>query len=362
MFGNARPLGASAGYGISVEHDGLGAAMYESWCEYHDIRGRAEVAMVGAYENYIMNTSQTEEQKVALFEGVVGDIWEKIKAFFKKIAEKIKSWWNAAVKFFQSHFQSDEEFLKKYKDEITAKDISKFTCSMYPWPKMTGGLGSLKEIASGVQKSIDAGEKYFKDISESKEVNKENISDKIKEAKKIIDSESYKAAKESAPVDAKGGMGKFKTALTESYRGKSKKEKKGLSGLLSVSTMISIIEDGKDVISDLKEAADTVAEAADGFADKVDAAVKARPGGDEGEAKGENTRIVNGAVEVAKYSLSYATAELEVMKSLASECMSECRSVLGAILRYSEPSKESSGYTWGANNKTSLMDAFSAGF
>ena len=360
LFG-AQPIGSTSIGSVTVEHDGLEEAMYESWCEYEDLRGKSEIALCNVYENYIMNTSQSTEQKTALFEGVLGDIWKNVKEFFKKIAAKIKSWFNSLVKWFQSHFQSDEEFLKKYKDELTTKDTSKFAYSGYYWPAFKGGPSgaSLEPL---VNKVITAGKNSFQSIM--KLGPDADVDAKVKEAKKEIDSKAIREAKglKQGEDGGKGGLGKYKEAVKKNLRGKKFENKKGLPGL-SVDEMISVIENGEEYIGEIKDMADKISDAADDYADKFDTYVKDAGGGENAssEEKSKARTKVTKATEVAKYSLSYGTALADVSASLMKECMAECRSVLGAILRYNdkEDTKESfSGYN--QSNTVGLMEKFAS--
>ena len=83
----------------------------------------------------------------ALNEARVGDIFEKIKAFIKKIWEKIKGIFQNFIKRLDTVIIRDnKELVKKYQKEVYAKNRSKMK---YKWCDPTGKLDGLKDLISG---------------------------------------------------------------------------------------------------------------------------------------------------------------------------------------------------------------------
>ena len=356
MFFKQKPIAAAVSESVNVEHDGLMEAIHESMCDYeYEIAGKLPVAMSNVYEMYICDTTKTEDQKLALMEGVMADAWEKIKAFFKKIAEKLKSWWNSAVKYFQTIFSSNKKFLEKFKDEITGKDTAKFKFTGYTYE----GHAKLNDVEKTVQGWIGSAKSNFQALSNLDSTKYDEYKDKCKKAKADMDSAAMKFAKEGG--DSKSGnVSKFKAGIIKTVRGGSeKKEIVGFKKGLSLNEMISMMESGGDKIDNLKELATSVSDAADEYADLVDIAKSKLDKSLSGTEKSHASSIISAAADVAKYSLSYGTAACDAAKSLTSEIISHSSSVCRSLARFT-PAKESYGPQIG--NKTSLLEAFSAGF
>lgn len=353
MFFNNRPIG-SASSSVEVEHDGLALAMHESFCDFEaDIKGAIPKALSNVYEMYITDTTHTVEQKTAVLEGVMGDAWEKIKAFFKKIAEKLKSWWNAALKYFQTIFSSNKSFLEKFKEDISGKDGSKFSYTGYTYDSKKSG-----EVMKKVNTAVKDAEGVFDRLSKLTDSEAEKVDENVKNEKKSIDKTWLGLIKDNVES---GNVSKFKEALKKDWRGsKDKQEIKGFKKGLSVSEMITLMEDGGDMVTNLKETADNIASASEDYADKVDSMVgKFRASEEDATKRANYSKIVTGASTVAKYTLSYATAALDVMKSETQEMISQSSSVLRSFARY-KPAKES--YAPSTGNHTSLLETYAAGF
>lgn len=354
FMGGARPI--NGGYSREeVPHDGLALAMHESFCDWEDYLGKSEIMIANMYENWIMDTQHSAEQKQAMYEGVLGDAWEKIKSFFRKIGEKIKSWFNAAVKYFQTMFSSNKAFLDKFKDEIETKDDSKFEFKAHKWDWAAGSKAKgnsadvIKDAKEGFTKAVELIKKGAGISNEA-----DNISSWVKERKKQIDEKMYSGIGK----EGSGGMSKYKTALTKQINGGEAKDCKGFgSKSLALSEMIDMVENGSDKLSEIKDFASDISDATSDYADDVEKIVSEQTK-DDATDKSKWNKAVNGAADVAKYALSYATAAADVYKSELSTCISECSSILRSFARYSV--KESgSGYRQ-RKGDVSLMEAWTS--
>ena len=363
MFFKQRPISESCNDGIeTVEHDGLALAIHESMCEYEtEISAKLPVAISNVYEMYICDTSRTTEQKVALLEGVLGDAWEKIKAFFKKIAAKLKSWWNSVVKYFQTVFSSNKKFLEKFKDEIEGKDTEKFTYTGYEYSGLKRMEAVDTEVNAMITLATNAAKEFGNKASDKKEDKPDDWKQAEKDEKKKMDIIAMKIAKNDSDYDGKGNTSKFKEAYIKSVRGSSeKKEIKNFSKGMSVSDMIDYLENGDDKLSDVKQLNSDVTSAADDYADAIDTLRgKVKDSNSEADAKTEANKALTCAANVMKYSLSYGTAACDATKQLLTEIIGQSSSVLRSLARY-KPTEES--YIPSRGNGTGLLEAFSAGF
>lgn len=359
FMSGARPIG---GYSREeVPHDGLALAMHESFCDWEDYLGKSEIMIANMYENWIIDTQHSAEQKQAMYEGVLGDAWEKIKAFFRKIGEKIKSWFNAAVKYFQTMFSSNQNFLNKFKDEITGKDGDKFEYKAHIW-----NWAMADSITSDSKKCIEIANNQFDSVAGLVkddvgrgavvgDVGKGAV-DWVKDKKKELDKIMYAKLKEGN--SGNGGLSKYKTSLTKLINGGEAKEIKGMGKKgLSLDQMIDFMENGSDKTSAIKDFASDISDASSDFADKVDKLVGEQTK-DSTTDKSSWHKGINAAADLARYSLSYATAAADVYKEQLSACINECSSILRSFARYSV--KESgSGYRQ-RRGDVSLMEAWTS--
>lgn len=365
FMSGARPINSGHSK-IEVPHNGLALAMHESFCDWEDYLGRSEIMIANMYENWIMDTTHTAEQKQVMYEGVLGDAWDKICKFFRAIVEKIKSWFNAAVKYFQTVFMSNKKFLEKFKDEIENKDDADFHFSAHKWDFSAGKAASSdsKKVIEKAKAAFASATSKVKTAATVDPANKEgvsglagdadNISKWVKDEKKRIDAEMYK----SLDKEGNGGVAKYKSALAKKLNGGDAKDCKGFgSKSMALSEMIDMVENGSDKISEVKDFADDISNAASDYADEVEKLVNEQTKDDTTD-KSKWSKVINGCADVAKYALSYATAGADVYKEQLSACINECSSILRSFARYSV--KESgSGYRQ-RRGDVSLMEAWTS--
>lgn len=362
MFFGARPIMKGSYSNIEVEHDGLATAMYESFSEWEEFKGKFDIAMANMYENWIMDTEHTEQQKIAVYEGVLGDAWTKIKNFFKAIGEKIMSWIKSVIKFFQVQFMNDKSFIEKFKDQLEEdRDEEKFTYNAHIWAWdvadsiLKTATDRIKIIAGTFDKTVND---YSNDnIKESST----DTSKKTKEEKKTIDKAMWTELKNA---DGTGGIAKFKTAYAKMINGGEAKSCKGFNKGMKKDEMIKWLEDeANDKLENVKQAADDIKEATDEYSDKIDAVVSKHESDKDAEGKSLKSnwsKAVTAAADLAKYALSYGTATTSTYEEQLKACSSECRSILNSYVRRSVK-KESYGYR-SNNNSISLMDSWSSSF
>lgn len=118
---------------------GAQIAMYESVQNDYKL---FEGALMGDFQEACMiHEGQSEEAVTAFQEGVISDMWDKLKELFKKLWAKIKSIFHAFIAKFNSVFmKSSKEFINKYKKEIAQKDLSKMEAK---WSAKTSQFDTL---------------------------------------------------------------------------------------------------------------------------------------------------------------------------------------------------------------------------
>ena len=326
---------------FEIEHDGLAMAMFESSREFSELQGGVPVALSNVYEMFVTDTSKTEEQKTAVLEGVMSDAWEKIKNFFKKIADKIRAWFKSVIKFFQTIFLSNKKFVEKFKSEIMVKGYDKFEYKGHDWK-----MAELDRVGSAVEATKNFAEASFKAAENLSGIAGQSIGKvDVTADKKKIDSK----------IGAKS-VSDMRTSLVKAVMGRDSKVIKKFS-VASPSDMLKVVTDEKEAIDDIKESIDATAEAAEAYADRIDKIQSKYESVESDPQKRSNfMRSANDAAAVAKYQLSYMTAFLEEKKSLTHKRISEFSSVLRSFARY-KPAKEDY-IPEGASGSQSLLEAY----
>lgn len=310
-----------------IEYDGLAVAIHESMCDFEtDVHGTIPMVLSNVYENFVADNTKTIEEKTVLLEGVITEAFGKIKDFFLRIWNQIKSWFASAVKYLQTIFMTNKQFISKYGSELEGKESGKFTYKGYDWNPSALNTFSSKLDSSGKEPK-KAFEEAVKTINKSKDVAATSKGYSVEEHKKAIDR-----------AIGSRGVGNFKTELMKAVRGRS--EKHDITGfkVASVKEMIEVITEGREAMAVMKEFTTLAQDNIASYADEID---KCRNAAEKDSATDRSNKMtyVNNAATVAKYHISYAVAFLDVAKSTTKEMISEYSGVLRSFARYS-PKKE----------------------
>lgn len=342
VFGVAnRSSVGSEVYGI--EHDGLGLAMMESYNELEDVLGRVPLALSAVNEMWASDETTSAEDKQIALEGVIGDVWEKLKSWVKKIWAKLKEWFNKALAYFKTFFGSAEEFIAKYEEKLHSVDASKFVYNGHKWKDL-----------NKVTVSLPAGKTLEDELNHAKGVTDPAALDTlIKEAreyKKVIDKAvGYKSVSD------------MKTKLRKDAGADKKFDIRGMS-VASVGDMISVVTGKADTVSAIEDAMgeiDDLLDILDGVIDKFKSEADKNS---DAAIKSKLVSLANVTLAKGKYMASYGTGALELAKTLVTEQANEYLAVLRQLARYDvRTSKEGFVPTTEGAGK-GLLDAFSAGF
>lgn len=311
----------------SIEFDGLAEAIHESMCDFEtDVNGAIPIVLCNVYESYVVDDTKTLEEKTVLLEGVITEAFGKIKDFFLRIWNQLKTWYESAMKYLQTIFSTNKQFISKYGSELESKETGKFSYNGYDWNwKALAAYGAKVQNASKSAKSAFA--EAVKEIGKSKDVAGAAKAFSVDEHKKNVDK----------AIGARS-IGAFKTEMVKAVRGRN--EKHPITGfkVVGVKGMIDIITEGKGATAELKERMSVLQDDVASYGDEVD---KCRAAADKDSATDRSNKMsyVNGAATVAKHHIAYAIAELDVEKSMMKEMISEFSGALRSFARFS-PKKE----------------------
>lgn len=332
----------------NVPEDGLDYAIHESFVEFEQLRSKTAIAFANVYEADMLDSTKDSAEKEAIFEGLVGDVFEKIKNFFKELGQKIKSWFMNVKRFFESYFMNNKKFVEKYRNELTSKDLSKFT--------FDGGHEWKLEQIKKFQDKADAGMKIAEDLSASML--------KIAEKDKFDKNEDMKGWNDQTVKDkidhAVGykGTGKLGEAMEKELRGKEKTLKN-----VNIQNIIDYVTDMKDRLSSIEDDIEKIKNGCEEAVEKVekfkDVASEAKVADDDKTGKAKKSTATTLAGRVAgwyKHALGYSQAIASKNQALTKQRAGEAMSICRAVLSY-KPANES----WSATRESStasILDSY----
>lgn len=96
----------------------------------------AVIEAMHAYDMACFAATRESGEEFALtpaMEASLKDVWAKIKAFFKKMAERVMGFFKTALDFVNSIVMSGSAFAKKYEERLGKLSLSGFTYEMYEY-------------------------------------------------------------------------------------------------------------------------------------------------------------------------------------------------------------------------------------
>lgn len=338
----------------NVPADGLEFAIHESCVEFEQLRSKTAIAFANVYEGYMLDSTKDSAEKEAIFEGLVGNVFDKIKEFFKKLGAKIKSWFINIKRYLESWFMNNKKFVEKYRNELTSKDLSKFTYDGgHEWK-----MGQANKFEKAADEAVKEAEKKVKDVIG--EFKSDNWDVAASYTSNNANADDYTDAKVKKDIDDKTGYAntsKFKEAMNKELRGKEKTLKN-----VSSQDLIDKVVNEKDTLDEINETVSNISDDIDKAVDAIDKFqdhVKKLDAGTEEDAKTKKSKVSSMASRAAgwfRHGISYRQAFLTQQQALLKEEAGEAMSVLRSILSY-KPANES----WSAareSSTASILDSY----
>lgn len=155
-------------------------------------------------------------------ESSMKEVWAKIKAFFKKMAERIMGFFKSAMDFVNSIVMSGSAFAKKYKERLSKLSLSGFTYDMYEYNFESIFAKDMKDVDKYQKDTMDA----VKEIADVKVT--ENISTVNTELARLatkIDQEKDKAMADCRKeLSGTSSAEEYRSALAKKFRGGGSKK------------------------------------------------------------------------------------------------------------------------------------------
>lgn len=337
-----------------MEDDSVKPSMYEDFTE------GAMVAVAESETNYtrlMMGIGITEAvaysetgEPMVYTESFIGDVVDKIKAFFKKLWDKIKALFKRFVLMFDQYFKSDKDFLKKYKSRILKSSTKDMTFSGYPFFK-SKGVKAGSAVASKIE-SADAVVKTIEDKIGKYDLNTtEDALDKLSEKREETVDQFRGSLVEQNSVDASD----FHNELFEYFHGATSKETLSDSDAeMNLSNCIIVLEKSKDAIKSAQKIVDKIGKWIDDAVKTIENEAKSATeknisdmsGGDDEKSKAKTLqgRIVNTHIALFRdcggVLTQYAGAVLTALKDMNRQARAICAK---AIVKSGKINEESAG-------------------
>ena len=338
-----------------MEDDSVKPSMYEDFTE------GAMVAVAESETNYtrlMMGIGITEAvaysetgEPMVYTESFIGDVVDKIKAFFKKLWDKIKALFKRFVLMFDQYFKSDKDFLKKYKSRILKSSTKDMTFSGYPFFKSKGVKAGSNAVDSKIE-SADAVVNTIKAKIGNYDLNTaEDALDRLSEKREEMVDQFRGSLVEQNSVDASD----FHDELFEYFHGATSKETLSDSDAeMNLSNCIMVLEKSKDAIKSAQKVVDKIGKWIDDAVKTIENEAKSATeknissmsGSDDEKSKAKTLqgRIVNTYVALFRdcggVLTQYAGAVLTALKDLNRQSRAICAK---AIVKSGKINEESAG-------------------
>lgn len=274
---------------------GLAGAMmhvYENECNYNAIMKAVGLSELKYYQE---TGKDLFVHEAGAFDGFIA----KIKAFFEKVIEKIKSIFKKFVDTFYQYIPTDKQFVKKYGDRLTNKDLKDFKFTGYEF-------GDFAKVQNSV---VTAGGTLGKTICDFILCHDKNFdygNDNSYDIKYYKDSDDANDMKEEERATVIGQSGKmdeteFKDRLTKLLYGDN--NKKTLDNI-NIKEQLSIIENSKD---DIKKVENTQKEIEIGIKDllkvldKLPSEIKKQSYSSDNKLTDQQDKRINNIIQDASY-------------------------------------------------------------
>lgn len=240
-----------------MEDDSVKPSMYEDFTE------GAMVAVAESETNYtrlMMGIGITEAvaysetgEPMVYTESFIGDVVDKIKAFFKKLWDKIKALFKRFILMFDQYFKSDKDFLKKYKSRILKSSTKDVTYNGYPFSKANGFRGANLAGLNNINADTVNAEIERRVLPEL--MNARGNSDTLSERREEIADNFRGEIVDKQSVDASD----FHDELFEYFHGSTSKETLSDSDPeLNLSNCITTLEQNKEYIKSAQKIVDKI--------------------------------------------------------------------------------------------------------
>lgn len=239
----------------------------------------------------LMKESSFDAQAASpVLEASLKDIWQKIKAAFVKLGQRIMAFFKSVIDYINSLVMSGADFAKKYEERLNKLDLKEFYYDMYDYSNVpsefTAGTSKLDSISATVSGNLDR----IKNIDITKDtagMELESERNKLKEDNKRIVAKAYN------DLAGVSDSEKLEEALFNKFRGTGKITRHKIT---SVSEFVKTLADTKKTQDAIKAAKTSV----DDRFKKIEKLINAAAAVAEAKGKNGSASVVsNGAKQAS---------------------------------------------------------------
>lgn len=278
-----------------------------------------------------------ESGYVAAYESAVGNVFEKIKAFFKKLWQKIKSFFHALRRRFDLIFKDAISFVEKYESELKKLKLNGMKAKTYDYTiDKSSAIDGVEKEASTIQEGFN---RFIKMTSTG------NIPEDAKEVfERVVDNAGVKAAK--SVISGVNDLEDYDKELFGLFRGGAKGPEDKNEGSVDINKVVSEIKSSKSLLSTIDKASGKVDKrygniisAIKEAEKKAQEAIRAR---EDGRSDTNNKRyelITSAASKLTKGIGSIQSVESKFFtawRTAVEERNREYKGIIGKALKYKE--------------------------
>ena len=314
---------------IDATFEGLQEILVESARESYQLNAGLYISDV-IMEEAVIEGAATPE---VLLESFVKDTWEKLKQAFQKMWEKVKGWYEKVKRWFSIYFTHGQEFIKKYKNELTAKNVKGFKYKGYVYTigkgegVVAGHIDTLKkELAESVDFNVDQFRSADQEGSIRQHADKDSYD--TKEAKEDLLSKLGHAKESELLADVAKAFrnGADEPVEIEDFSGNSREE------------MIAWLEKGSEHLREVEKRQKELDDSFNRVLNSIKAA-KAKLSGANDADSGKFTAFATHKYDLSRYALSLMTSLNGVHVKAIQNATKEFEHVLKSFLNF-KPAKE----------------------
>lgn len=281
-----------------------------------------------------------ESGYVAAYESAVSNVFEKIKAFFKKLWQKIKSFFHALRRRFDLIFKDAISFVEKYESELKKLKLTGMKAKTFDYTlDKSNAIDGADKEANTIKAQFDTFLATAKNAPEAKLV----------DAKKTIEGQIDECAVLAAKTVVSGvtDIEDYEKSLYGLFRGGAKGPEDKVEGSVNIATIISEIKSSKSLLRTIDNVSSKVDKR---YGDMIKAVTKAQTeaedvisGRDDESKKDLNTKRKDAITGVAS-KLTKAMSGIQGVESkffsawrtAVEERNSDYKSIIGKALKYKE--------------------------
>lgn len=331
--------------GTDAEFDNI---LVESFKDTYQLEAGLYIADILMEQKVVMESANAE----VLLEAVAGNLFERIRTLFKKMWEKIKSWFEAFVKNIKMMMVSGKKFIKEFGSELRKKNATGFKYMGYEYSSDVNTIETIHNVC--IKKVTDHVSKL--DYSKAAQLSK---GIEVSPKQRIENAANGKGASAGFADDNSESIAEWKEKVCGEIRNNcstpeeisaemrellgSKIECKDFDNM-DKSEMITAVDTFEKTIEEVNKACAEQEKSINKIIANVNKIEKEFKNIDE-SVKGKATSVITAITSRLSFLITLRSAVTKTYASIVKEVAKDCESTLKAYIRFrpAKAVKESAG-------------------